>query len=58
MTIKEWASLTPKQVSEKDLKLAELNWRSLVKDCAIIGLSCFVCVGVLFISVIVPFMLK
>lgn len=58
MTIKEWAHLTPNQVMENDLKVAKLSWRSQVKDFVIIFISCFVCIGVLFISVIAPFTLK
>lgn len=58
MTIKELANMTPDQLREKELKMVKLNWRSLIKEYVTIIFSCFICMGVLFISVIVPFILK
>lgn len=52
MTIKEWENVTPDQVTEKALKVAKLNWRSLVKGYMILGFSYFMCIAILIITII------
>lgn len=52
MTIKEWENVTPDQVTEKALKVAKLNWRSLVKGYMILGFSYFMCIAILIITMI------
>lgn len=55
MTLRDWASLTPDQVINNDLKLAKLNWRSLVKEYGLIMFSCCICMSILFVTVIAPY---
>lgn len=52
MTIKEWENVTPDQVTGKALKVAKLNWRSLVKGYMILGFSYFMCIAILTITII------
>lgn len=52
MTIKEWENVTSDQVTEKALKVAKLNWRSLVKGYMILGFSYFMCIAILIITII------
>lgn len=58
MTIKEWENIEMNQIKERELKVIKLHWRSLVKEYAMVSISCFICMGVVFLSVILPFMSK
>ena len=58
MTMREWANMTPEQVMKKDLKVAKLNWRSLMPEYTYIFASCFVCMAVLYIHVLMPLFFK
>lgn len=58
MTIKEWANMKPEQIIKKDLKVAKLNWRSLKAEYTYIFASCFVCMAVLYIHVLMPIFFK
>lgn len=52
MTIKEWANMEENQIIERELKVIKLNWRSLFKEYVIVCFSCFICISVLFFSII------
>ena len=43
---------------KKDLKVAKLNWRSLMPEYTYIFASCFVCMAVLYIHVLMPLFFK